>query len=273
MRKVLIPTDFSANAENAVKYSFDMLKNTDEKIEFVLLNSYTIPHSKNTMIMSITEILKRDSEEGMKRCLKKLKQDFPNDSIRSISMQGPLCTVIEILMKNEKFDLVVMGTLGAGGLKKVLLGSNTSEVVAKIKLPILIVPHEAIYCPPDNILFTTDFRPTRREEQVKILLDFATPLNSKIFILNIHRQKHVLNVEQAVASSGLENLFAGIEHSYHYRMDEDIIEGIETFMKDNDIKIVAMIVRHLSFLESIFHKSLTREMAMHAKIPMLVLHD
>lgn len=274
MRKLLIPTDFSSNAENAVRYAFAMMKNTGEEVEYVLLNAYTIPHGgSNTMLVSITDILKRDSENGLRSCMKKIKSEDEEIDIRTVSMHGSLSTCIETLLDHEDFDLIVMGTLGAGGLKKVLLGSNTSEVVAKIDLPILIVPHEARYNPPDNILFTTDFRPAKREYQVKSLLNFAMPLDSQIFILNIHRQKDVVNVDEAKAMSGLEKLFEGTRHSYHHRIGDDIIMGIEHFIEENDIKIVAMIVRHLSFLESIFHKSLTREMAMHTKIPMLALHD
>ncbi|MEQ9064602.1 MAG: universal stress protein [Vicingaceae bacterium] len=274
MRKVLIPTDFSTNAENAVKYAFEMMRHTAEEVEFILLNTYYQPHGgSSTVLMSITDILKRDSEIGLKATLKKIRNEGHEETIRTVPMLGSLCSCIEIMMRNEDFDLIVMGTLGAGGIKKVLLGSNTSEVVGKIKLPILVVPHEAKYSPPDNILFTTDLRPTKREREVMSLLDFAAPLNSKIYILNIHQQKHLIDMENAIANSGLEKLFKGTDHSYHHRVDKDIIRGIEQFIDDHQIKIVAMIVRHLSFLESIFHKSLTREMAMHTKIPMLVLHD
>ncbi len=275
MRKVLIPTDFSTNALNAVKYAFDLFKGQDD-IEYILLNAYDVPHGGSaTMLVSITDILKRDSEVGLKKVLSKLELegDETDHNIRTISLHGPLASVIEQLLKTEDFNLLVMGALGAGGIEQVLLGSSTSEVVKKIKKPILIVPHKARYVVPDKILLTTDFKPIRRDLQIERLRDFATNVDAEILVLNVHNEGAKLDLEKAKVSSGLEELLGGARHSYHDTINDDIIEGIDDFIKKNDIKILAMILRQLNFIDSIFHKSLTKEMAMHTVIPMLALHD
>jgi nucleotide-binding universal stress UspA family protein len=189
MRKILIPTDFSENASNAVRYAFDMFHGIED-VEYVLLNAYDVPHGgSNTMLVSITDILKKDSEAGLKKCLKKMEMDTEKHNIRTISMHGTLSAVIEEILKKEDFNLIVMGTLGAGGLKKVLLGSNTSDVVKKIKRPVLIVPHAARYELPDKILLTTDFKPIRRDLQIERLRDFANRLGSEILVLNVHEER------------------------------------------------------------------------------------
>ena len=271
-RRVLIPTDFSSNALNAARYAFKMLGD-ENGIEYVILNSYSIPHGgSNTMLVSITDILKQDSTQGLKKTLEELENDIGNNEVKTLSVHGSLNGVIEELLEKEEFSLIVMGTKGAGGLKKVLLGSNTSEVVSKINRPVLIVPEEARYKTPDNMLFTTDFKPTKRDIQIERLLKFAKDVNSKIFILNIHDEKRALDLDFEKIASGLAELFKDVDHSYHAELNDDIVLGIDEFIKKNDIKIIAMIVRKLSFFANLFHKSLTKEMAMHTKIPMLVLH-
>jgi len=275
MQKVLIPTDFSESSFNAVKYAFELLNGLKD-IEYILLNAYDIPHGGSaTMLVSITDILKRDSEIGLRKVLSKLnlKGDEIDHNIRTISLHGSLATVIEQLLKKEDFDLLVMGTHGIGGLTDSFLGSCTSEVVKKIKRPILIVPHGARYELPDNILLTTDFKLVRRDKQIQKLRDFAVSVGAEISVLNVHSKRVKFNLEKAKISSGLEKLLEGSKHSYHDTINDDIIEGIEEFIRKNDIKIVAMILRELNFIDSIFHKSLTKEMAMHTKIPMLALHD
>ena len=273
MRKVLIPTDFSDNASNAVKYTFDMFRGLDD-IEYVLLNAYDVPHGgSNTMLVSITDILKKDSELGLKRCMEKMNMDPEKHNVRTISMHGTLSSVIEEILKKEDFNLIVMGTLGAGGLKKVLLGSNTSDVVKKIKRPILIVPHAARFERPERILLTSDFKPIRRDLQIEQLKDFAGRMNSEIMVLNVHEERVKIDLEKAKITSGLDGLLKGIKTTYHDTISEDIIEGIDEFITANNIKILAMIVRQLNFIDSIFHRSLTKEMAMHTHIPMLALHD
>lgn len=274
MRKVLIPTDFSDGAMNAVSYAFDMFKGMGDT-EFILLNTYDIPRSglSNIKLKSINDILKKDSEEGLERCLAKMKKNGDANHVRIISKHGMLSDVIEGLLLTEDYNLIVMGTVGAGGLKKVLLGSNTSDVVKRIKKPILIVPHKAKFVIPDKILFTTDFKPISRELQMERLRDFASRMNSEILVLNVHEENKRVNIDKAKVSSGIEDLLKGMKHSYYDTIGDDIIEGIDDFVIKHDIKIIAMIVRHLNFVESIFHKSLTREMAMHTHIPMLALYD
>jgi len=269
--KILIPTDFSENSKNAARYVLKMY-HEDTDVEFVLLNSYCVPQGgSNTMLVSITDILKHDSNSGLKKMMKDMQEDINGKNVRTLSKHGSLNSVIEDLLEHEEFGLIVMGTRGAGGLKKVLLGSNTSEVVSNINRPILIVPDDAKYQTPDNMLFTTDFKPTKRDDQIETLLDFAKHLNSKIFILNINVGKKRLDIEKAKIESGLDKLFIDISHSYYEREGKDIVSGIDSFVNENNIKIIAMIVRKLSFFANLFHKSLTKEMAMHTRIPMLVL--
>lgn len=273
MRKVLIPTDFSENSMNAVRYAFDLYEGTEET-EYVLLNAYEVPHGGSaTMLVSISDILKKDSEIGLKKCLKDISGIIKDRKVRTISIHGDLASAIQQLLKKEDFNGIVMGTHGAGGLKKALIGSNTGEVVKKIKKPVLIIPHNARYVKPDKILLTTDFKPIRRDMQIERLRDFTSALNGEIMVLNVHDPRNSVDIEKAKITSGLENLLEGVKHSYHDIVNDDIIEGIEEFIEENDIKILAMILRQLNFIDSIFHKSLTKEMAMHTKIPMLALHD
>ena len=271
-RRVLIPTDFSKNAENAVRYAFQIFEDS-ENTEFVLLNAYDIPRGgSNTMLVSITDILKRYSVEGLNKCLKKMRDSGVEKNIRLESRHGSLSSVIQEMLKQEKFNLVVMGTLGAGGLKKVLLGSNTSDVVKRIKRPILIVPHEARYSRPDNILITTDFKKVKRDEQIEKLREFALSIDAKISVLNVHDEGKNVDMEEAMKTSGLADLLEGLEVTCYDEENDDVIEGIDNFVKNHDIKIIAMIVRELNFLDSLFHKSLTKQMAMRTQIPMLALH-
>lgn len=273
MRKVLIPTDFSEYSMNAVQYAFQVFEGTEET-EYVLLNAYHTPHGGSaTMLVSITDILKKDSEAGLKKVLKDLELTGDEHNVRTMSMHGTLAGVIDQILKKEDFNVIIMGTHGAGGLEKVLLGSNTSEVVKKIKKPVLIVPYNASYVKPDKILLTTDFKPIRRDLQIERLRDFAAAVDAEILVLNVHEERDVVDIEKAKMTSGLEELLAGCRHSYHDTINDDIIDGIDEFIAKNDIKIVAMILRQLNFIDSIFHRSLTKEMAMHTKIPMLALHD
>lgn len=273
MRRVLIPTDFSENAMNAVRYAFELFRH-DPDTEYVLLNAYDIPRSgSTTMLVSITDILKKDSEEGLKKSIKEIEEIGHAGSLRTISKHGQLFEVIKELIKKEEYNVIIMGTLGAGGLKKVLLGSNASEIVKKVKIPVLIVPEKATFERTDKILFTTDFKPIRREKQIGRLRDFAKNIDAEILVLNIHKKHQELDLEKAMTNSGLEELLKGSRHTYHHRVGDDIIEGIDQFILENDIKIVAMILRQVGFIDSLFHKSLTRQMAMHTKIPMLALHD
>ena len=102
MRRVLIPTDFSENSKNAVRYAFEIFKH-DADTEYTLLNAYDLPRRPTSgMLVSITDILKKDSVEGLKKMVSEIQQIGHTGEIRTEAKHGRLCNVILDLLEREE---------------------------------------------------------------------------------------------------------------------------------------------------------------------------
>ena len=146
MKKILLPTDFSDNAENAIKYAVQLYK--DEKCNFILLNTYTpiiyqVEHLQaSAPQLQVLEIVKETSKRKLNELIQTIKTEFnnPNHTFTQISAFNTLTAEIDALFEGNIMDLIVMGTKGASGLKEVLFGSHTIHVLKNTKCPVIAIP-------------------------------------------------------------------------------------------------------------------------------------
>src|SRR5690606_39487181 len=71
-------------------------------------------------------------------------QEFPDLEIATSCLTGMLGEVLPAIAGQRKNELIVMGTKGASGLKYVILGSNTFEIIRKSPIPVLAVPETPV---------------------------------------------------------------------------------------------------------------------------------
>ena len=139
--KILIPTDFSDSARVALDYAVNMFQGVVD-LEFVLLNSFEMPHGSSAggVMMNLEEFMQRESEKDLAAELKGIREKYPNLKITPVSRYGSLENAISRTNIEQKVDMVVMGTHGATGFKKALVGSNAQKVVENVHEPVIAVP-------------------------------------------------------------------------------------------------------------------------------------
>ena len=133
MKIILVPTDFSSNANNALKYANDFAKAINNKI--VLLHSYPPLVGKYNIIPGVVAediaIQKKSSEKK----LEKVSSKFITVPSSYLVKAGDPIEEITDAAQKSKSQLIIMGTHGASGLKRILFGSNTSDVISKSNIP------------------------------------------------------------------------------------------------------------------------------------------
>ncbi|RMG83540.1 MAG: universal stress protein, partial [Bacteroidetes bacterium] len=129
MKKILLPTDFSENSLKSIEYAINLFK--EETVEYFLLNAYMPPQAGAAMLVSIDDILKEDSIKNLRKLHRKLSEKYNELKFEMSyeSVKGTLEYGVQYMVRNYGVDLIVMGTKGASGVKEVLVGSNTAEVV------------------------------------------------------------------------------------------------------------------------------------------------
>jgi len=268
MKKILIPTDFSDNAQHAARYALGLF---GDSATYTLVNAYQIPHSGSTMLISIADILKRDSEQLLNEKLLRLENEFPHLST-AISVRaemGVTDIVLRKLVDDQGFDLVVMGTKGATGLKSILVGSVASNVMHNVACPVLAVPDKVATRSPETIVFAAD-EATLQVDHCPDALRYITQCShGKVKIL------HVVKAPEKVVAGSLErmpmNTFDGVPHSYHFEEGDNVGETIATFAMKYNAGMIAMVRRKKNLFSNLFGRSNTNEMIQRAALPLLVL--
>ena len=268
MKKILIPTDFSDNAHHAARYALSLFGGS---ASYTLVNAYQLPHSGSTMLISLADILQRDSEQLLNEELVRLEDEFPYllNAVSVLAEMGQPDVVLRKLVDKQGFDLVVMGTKGASGLKGILVGSVASNVIQSVSCPVLAVPDKVSLKEPENIVFASDDVTLQSDHCPDVLHYIADRSNAKVLILNV-----VNEPDKVVAGHSDRlpiNTFDGVPHSYHFEEGEHVGEAIATFAVKHEAGIIAMVRRKKDLFANLFGMSNTKEMIQRSELPLLVL--
>ena len=265
MKNIIIPTDFSENSKHALSYAYNLYK--EEGCNFYLVNAYDTPHAGVGVLVSIIDVLKKESEKDMEDFYATLEKDGLTEGVKfhKICDHGSLVDVVMRIYKRYDADLIVMGTKGAGGIRELLIGSNTSDIINNSSCPIIVVPEKADLNKPKSILLSSDNKVFADSNSFTSIRDIAVNNNSKILVLNVKNSPISTDVTTEIKEN-YADLLNGASHSFESIEDEDVTEAICSYVSSNDIDLLAMTSRKIGFLESLFHKSMTEEMAMHTKI-------
>lgn len=274
MKTILLPTDFSENAKNASRYAFSMF-NDDEHYRFLLVNTFAMPYSASEVIVSVNDIIEQDSRKGLENEISQLKKPFKNleSTLEGVSTQGETVSEIEKVAKNQSADYIVMGTKGSSGLMEVFVGSVTSSVLKNVATPVLVIPEGVEFVAPKNIVFAADYMSLKDVSELAPLKEIALKFNSTITMLNVLKKDELTDADEAIEGLKLNAYFQGVPLEYAFLENDDIEAGIAEYVSNNSVDMLAMIERKVSFFERLFHKSITKQVANHIKLPLLVLHD
>lgn len=279
MNQILIPTDFSENAWNAIRYALELFKKS--KCTFHLLNINPVPpySGAGTAIRTAAENFKdyvlEDSKKELKKLLSRI-EELPRNANHTFTTHAVHDYFIEAIKREaekKKIDLIIMGTKGASGLKKVTLGSNTGDVITKVKRPLLAVPEDAPFASPKEIAFPTDYHLSYDVKVLDTLINMATMNDAVIRILHISKKGEELTESQLGKKDFLDDYLVDIKHSFHSLTGTKLETAVQCFTESRDIDMIAMVAKNLNFFQRILFRPAVEEISYHTEVPFLVLHE
>jgi len=276
MKKILLPTDFSDNSWNAIKYALQLFK--DQECNFVLLNTYTPIIYQFEYIQpssaqfGLVDTLKEASQKGLDELQKNILSEFnnPKHVFTKISSFNSLTTEIDDLYKNNIMDIIVMGTKGASGVTGVLFGSNTIHVIKNAKCPVMAIPSDFSFETPHEILFPTDYEIEYQAKHLKPIIDIAQNHISRVNIMHVYTGNDLTEAQQKNKSI-LETSIKNVAHLFHDIKNQNVPEAITNFQLKARINLLVMINNKHSFFENLFFKSTINQIGFHLNIPFLVI--
>lgn len=272
MKKIvtlLVPTDFSAAAKGAAIYAAQLAVHI--KAQVILLS--VIEMETTETVLSNWKKLEKQMQEAailnMRKLIKEVKAVVRGDLEISgdLSAGIPKSEVIEAYARKNKVNIIVMGTSGASGLKKILSGTNTARLVAISSRPVLTIPAKATFSPPRKLVYATDMKNIKSE--LKTLTSIASIFSAKILVLHCVPPTATSRIDKNLEPSLINQAQYGAI-SYHQVKTDRIDKAIGKFVDDSKADVLVMFTHELDFYEKLLGKSITRTMTFQARTPMLV---
>ena len=278
MKNVLIPTDFSDNAWNALEYAVGLFQKVS--CNFYILHIGSLNQS-STKGNSFTLPLSHDPtiQEKLNRFFERVERLPQNKKHHFVALQeyGNVVDGIRKTVDDKKIDLIVMGTKGASGVKAAIIGSNTGDVITKVSCNVLVVPEDAtIVLPPKEIAFPTDYNIFYSHTILESISEILQLSKGKIQVLNVLRNSLKLTPEQEKNKTYLldylEEIFPDAHRFYDIR-NKNVKTAIHQHIIMGDAEMVIMVAKNLNFLQNLFFHSTIEKVSFHTNVPLLVLHE
>ena len=280
MKRILIPTDFSVNAYNALRYGIRLFN--DAPRTFILLNTHLRMglNSDNGLAYPVSVTTDNHDEEssqrGLEETISKIMEEFPDSAhnYEALSSTSLLVDEIKNQIATKYIDLIIMGTQGATGSRELFFGSITQRVVKKVDTcPILVIPNEIDYKPWSNIGFATNFELPYEQWQIAPLTKLAAHKDSTIQVVQVSDSAD-LSDAQFKKLKALHVLFGKMHYEHNVAGKLDTIEkSLLTFIEELKIEVLALIKYKHGFLESFMREPVVKKITFHTGIPLLVLPE
>jgi nucleotide-binding universal stress UspA family protein len=272
MKRILVPIDFSKEAENAARVAAHIARKTDSEI--FLVHMLELP----VTTVDPAEMNAISSEPQIIYFMKLAREKFQKfislpffkglKVVESVQFQHAFSGIIAESEKNN-IDLIVMGSQGASGLQEMFIGSNTEKVVRRSSIPVLVIKKEVDQFEVNDLIFASDFNKESKTTFQRVV-NFANLFDSKVHLLyinTIHNFNTTKNIEKRMADFMAD--FDFDNYTTKIYNDISIEKGILSYARDIDADLIALNTHGRSGLSQLFNGSIGQELANHALRPVI----
>lgn len=268
MKELLFLTDFSENAKKAIYYGLKLFKEIPCTIN--IIHCIYLPYSKPNSSASPVDIRTEEERELLADLLKNIESDFPDHQfqINADIMSGDIVGIVDHLVTTREIDLVVMGTHGISGIAEAFIGSNTTTIIREVDCAVLAIPLNCEFKTPEKIVLAIDKDEQLMELVYQPLVKLAEHFKAEAIVLHVAKE---MDESDGQNYENIERYLENVPHSLITIYDEDINEGIDGFSRAYQADILGIVNQKLGFFQGMFHKSLSRKLALHTSIPLMIL--
>lgn len=275
-KNMLVLTDFSKEALNAAGYAMALAQQLKAH-KLVLYHSYESIAVPAIDFASLSGIAAESHQLSIEK-MAELKKDLLEREIGQVQLQTrtderSLLNAVNVLGQQLNIGLVVAGITGKSSLERILIGSNTLDLAKYSKPPLLIVPSVATFKSIKTIVFACDLNRVSQATPALAIKTFIQALGAKLLILNVDAENRHFSADTIKELGHLHELWDDHEPEYHYINHEDTAVGIMEFVHQHAADLVITVPKQYGFFESLFHRSMTKKLAYHTHLPLLLFKE
>lgn len=272
---ILVPTDFSATADKAFLYALNLVSRSGGAI--YLYHVYDPIENPFIETVQSRGDFNLENERELMRSLHNLRakweKDFAGVKVVTVLGRSPMVGSILKFTADKQIDIIVMGTQGATGLRKVLVGTMASRMLERATVPVLFIPEKFEWTRPVKIIMATNFYDSD-VTALKMASGIARIFEADIEIvhiadLSVGDNNSKVDLKDYV--SGLQEKIPGIKVTSDIIEAESVPDALETLHQRKPYDILVMSRHQRKFFEQIFSGSQTKNMACLTTFPLLVI--
>lgn len=274
MKTIIIPTDFSPVATNAMNYGLDMAIAINASV--LLFHVYGVPISMTevpVMLISVEEL-----EKNAEAQIAELKKDVEHIVSGKIKIQtetklGDTIDELENCCDRVQPFAVVMGAKGSSGIESIF-GSTTLSAIRRLRWPVISIPPGKEYGKGiRKIGFACDFRDVVETTPAGAIKEVVKQFNAEFHVLNVSPNNSDKGEGPAPDFELLKTMFQEVNPVYDFIEHADVDDGINEFAEKNNLDLVITIPKKHKLLEGLFRKRSTKQLLLHSHIPIMCVHE
>ncbi|EDM45179.1 universal stress protein [unidentified eubacterium SCB49] len=276
MKNILLPTDFSENSMNAIRYALRFFENWE--YNFYILNVQKISGYISDDLLasnepnSVYESIAADNKKLINELVKKLSKEYKSQSysFHGLFDYDDFVSAVDQAVQFHAIDLIVMGTNGATGAKEAVFGSNTLQVIRSLKCPVLTVPENYTYEGVNSALFSTHNCEDFSLEGVSVFKEMLNIHQAELNVLDIKDEGVVVNSKEN--DTYLKRLFTDYPYSYFLINSMPGLIAVNTATQLLKVDLHAVFIEKETFLKRLLFGSNVSQLAYKTLVPLLFLH-
>ncbi|HMW39873.1 MAG: universal stress protein [Saprospiraceae bacterium] len=274
LKKIVVPIDFSENAEHALKLALRWTEKWDSEVKLV----HVIPpyvdgmNPESALVMAEQQnILMQGAEKSMQEFIARAGQNASR--IKSVVLLGDPGLTICREAEEADADMIMMGATGIHGLLDKLFGSVSSVVATHSKVPVLLIPGRTEEISLRKIVYASDYS-SASLANIFYIMRLAHQYDGRVDFIHVsHRSPE----EESIKEIKLKQLLEEIHPSARYRFDiidrHEVADALYDYAAQQQADLVVTVHKSRDFWQRIVERSLSGKLAFEAKMPVLVLQN
>lgn len=272
---ILVPTDFSDLSLVAIEYGVKMANRMNGTVTLLHVMDGVVKPTRASLQEEAKAISREASALARERFAPVVEEaerfNTTNHPVAVKIRRGrSFSNTVRLFTKRNKIGLIVMGTKGASGLSKYVLGSNTVSVMEASRIPVLAVPARARFKNFKNIVYAADLK--YLEAEVAAMKPYLKLLDATLHVLHVCDRK----ADWAQLQTGVKDILKQVEYrksTVTIRAGKPVDRAIDSYVRELKADLVTMFTHRRTAYENLFHRSMTKKMAFQSHVPLLTFKN
>lgn len=263
----IVPLDFSENSTKALEFALVMAARKKGKITLIHVVEVVYDFASQSAVA--LDGLFQESEQHLKTYIERYQS--PDVEMDYEILEGNTAINVARIAAEREANLIIMGTQGASGIAKALIGTTAVNMIREARCPVLIVPAQAKAAEIKKVTLALEFA-NHEEPFIDWIIAMSNRWDLALEILHIKTNQDFREELAAIGMEGyLEKKYPGEMIKIHMFYAESASDGLEMYVEEHANMILVMCHQHRNLWDQIIQKSQSIQLAYHTDVPLLIM--